>query len=264
MARGRPRGGRVVGRRCLIGGRRATHPPTPDADHAGSGLSRTSHGVSAAPYIAQSPATQVPGMDVSAWQGNVDWQTAWNNGAKFAYVKATEGTGYVSPNFAQQYNGSYNVGMIRASYHFARPDVSGGAAQADYFVSHGGGWSGDGKTLPGMLDIEWNPYGADCYGQSYGSMVAWIKAFSDEYHARTTRWPMIYTATSWWSECTGNTGDFSSTNPLALANYNGSPGPMPFNWGFQTIWQSADHGTFPGDQDWFNGPYTQLQKLATG
>jgi len=39
----------------------------------------------------------IPGMDVSGYQGNVNWTAAWNNGARFAYVKATEGTGYTNP-----------------------------------------------------------------------------------------------------------------------------------------------------------------------
>ena len=217
--------------------------------------------VAAAPAGA---AGSVYGVDVSGHQGNVDWQTAWNNGARFAYVKATEGTGYTNPYFAQQYNGSYNVGMIRGSYHFALPNESSGATQADYFVAHGGGWSGDGKTLPGALDIEWNPYGATCYGLSQSGMVGWIKSFSDEYHARTSRWPVIYTATSWWSQCTGNLGDFTSTNPLWVARYNTSAGTLPFAWGVYTIWQYADSGTFPGDQDVFNGAYDRLQALANG
>ena len=42
-------------------------------------------------------------------------------GVRFAYVKATEGRTYRNPYFAQQYNGSYNVGMIRGAYHFALP-----------------------------------------------------------------------------------------------------------------------------------------------
>src|SRR5215469_4332763 len=119
----------------------------------------------------------LPGMDVSSYQGNVNWSAAYNHGARFAYVKATEGTYYTNPYFAQQYNGSYNVGMIRGSYHFAIPNNSGGGAQADYFVNHGGGWSKDGKTLPGALDIEYNPYGATCYGLSASGMVAWIGDF---------------------------------------------------------------------------------------
>jgi GH25 family lysozyme M1 (1,4-beta-N-acetylmuramidase) len=47
-----------------------------------------------------SAATSVKGMDVSGYQGNVNWPAAWNNGARFAYVKATEGTGYTNPYFA--------------------------------------------------------------------------------------------------------------------------------------------------------------------
>lgn len=209
-------------------------------------------------------AAQTPGLDVSGWQGNVNWSAVAANGARFAYVKATESTSYVNPYFGQQYDGSYSVGLIRGAYHYAIPNASSGAAQADYFVAHGGGWSPDGRTLPGLLDMEWNPYGAACYGLSAAGMVNWILSFSDRYQALTGRWPVIYTATSWWSQCTGNAGDFSSTNPLMLANYNGSPGPMPYNWGFQTIWQWADHGTFPGDQNLFNGDFSRVQALANG
>ena len=115
-------------------------------------------------------ATITKGLDVSGFQGNVNWTAQWNAGARFAYVKATEGTYYTNPSFAQQYNGSYNIGMIRGSYHFARPDTTTGATQANYFVAHGGGWSKDGKTLPGALDIEYNPYGAECYGLSQSAM----------------------------------------------------------------------------------------------
>lgn len=212
-----------------------------------------------------SAASVVHGMDVSGYQGNVNWSGAYANGARFAYVKATEGTGYTNPYFAQQYNGSYNVGMIRGSYHFARPNLSAGSTQADYFVNHGGGWSRDGKTLPGALDIEWNPYaGGTCYGLSASGMVSWIRSFSNEYHARTGVYPVIYTATSWWSECTGNTGSFSSTNPLWVARYNTTAGALPYNWGYYTFWQNADSGTFPGDQDQFNGAYSQLQAIANG
>lgn len=210
------------------------------------------------------PLTTVSGMDVSSYQGNVDWPGAYANGARFAYVKATEGTDYTNPYFAQQYNGSYNVGMIRGAYHFATPNTSSGATQADYFIAHGGGWSGDGKTLPGMLDLEWNPYGADCYGLSYTGLIDWVLSFSNEYHAKEGVWPVIYTATSYWSECTGNEGDFSSTNPLFVANYASSVGTLPYAWTVWTFWQYADSGTFPGDQDYFDGALSRLQALAAG
>ena len=83
--------------------------------------------------------------------------------------------------------------MIRGAYHFALPDSSSGAAQADYFAKNGGGWSNDGITLPGALDIEYNPYGATCYGLSASAMVDWIEDFVTSYESATGRWPLIYT-----------------------------------------------------------------------
>lgn len=62
--------------------------------------------------------------------------------------------GYKSPHFSPQYTGATKAGLIRGSYHFALPDQSTGATQANYFASNGGGWSGDGVTLPGALDLE--------------------------------------------------------------------------------------------------------------
>ncbi|MFE9424069.1 lysozyme [Kitasatospora sp. NPDC006697] len=234
-------------------------PSHPDQDFAGSTVvaheGRPAGGL--APLV-----TQTRGMDVSSYQGNVAWSTAKANGSAFAYVKATEGTGYTNPYFAQQYNGSYNSGMIRGAYHFALPNASSGATQATYFVNHGGGWSADGKTLPPALDIEYNPYGATCYGLSQSAMVSWIASFSNTVHSLTGRYPTIYTTTDWWTTCTGNNGGFGATNPLWIARYSSSVGTLPNGWSYQTFWQYADSGTFPGDQDYFNGALDRLQALA--
>ncbi|GAA4526031.1 hypothetical protein GCM10023192_07400 [Amycolatopsis samaneae] len=221
-------------------------------------------GTEAAVNLAAAGDDEIAGMDVSSHQGNVDWGAAWRNGARFAYVKATENTNYTNPFFAQQYNGSYDVGMIRGAYHFAVPNATSAVAQADYFVAHGGGWSPDGRTMPPMLDIEYNPYGPTCYGLSQPAMVSWIKAFSDRIHEKTTRWPMIYTTTDWWQTCTGNSPLFGDTHPLFIARYANSAGPLPSGWKYYTLWQYSDAGKFPGDQNVFNGPMDRLKALALG
>ena len=46
------------------------------------------------------------------------------DGVGFAYVKATEGTTFQSSEYANQYDGAYDVGILRGAYHFARPDNS--------------------------------------------------------------------------------------------------------------------------------------------
>jgi GH25 family lysozyme M1 (1,4-beta-N-acetylmuramidase) len=234
-----------------------------DADRAGSTIRAHEGGMTASTTFTTA-VSGIRGLDVSGWQGNVNWYAAWQNGARFAYVKATEGTGYTNSYFAQQYNGSYNVGMIRGAYHFARPNLSSGATQADYFVNHGGGWSRDGKTLPPMLDIEYNPYGSTCYGYSHSGMINWLWSFVNRMRYRTGRYVTIYTTTSWWTTCTGNYGGFAAYSPLFIARYTSTPGLLPAGWGFYTFWQYSDSGIFPGDQDTFNGSYDRLVALARG
>jgi GH25 family lysozyme M1 (1,4-beta-N-acetylmuramidase) len=230
----------------------------PERDYMGSTIAAHEH--TSDPGI-RPLASGLPGLDVSHYQGTINWTTVKNQGAQFAYMKATEGTTYKDPTFNANYLNSYNAGLVRGAYHFARPDTSGGAAQADYFATHGGAWSADNQTLPGMLDIEYGP-NSTCYGLSQASMRSWIASFLNEYHAKTGRWATIYTTTDWWTTCTGNYSAFAANDPLAIARYSSSAGTLPAGWSFYTFWQFADSGTFPGDQDVFNGSHDRLLALA--
>ncbi|WP_077801539.1 lysozyme [Streptomyces sp. JHA26] len=236
-------------------------PPVRGTAYMGRGV-LAHEGVQGLP--AGTRATQTEGVDVSSHQGDVAWSTLWKSGVRWAYVKATEGTSYRNPYYTQQYGGSYDVGMIRGAYHFATPDTAGGAAQADYFVDHGGGWSKDGKTLPGVLDIEYNPYGDTCYGRTASQMVDWIRAFLDRYKARTGRYAAIYTSTNWWKQCTGNYSGFGATHPLWIARYASSVGELPAGWDVHTMWQYTSTGPTVGDHDRFNGALDRVKALADG
>jgi GH25 family lysozyme M1 (1,4-beta-N-acetylmuramidase) len=239
------------------------------ARHARRGVARAAGcGVIAALAAVQpgvSPAAAAPavlGLDVSDHQPGVDWSAVASAGAQFAYIKATEGTGLVNPDFASQYDGAAQVGLIRGAYHFALPSQSSGAAQARYFVAHGGGWTADGQTLPGALDIEYNPHGAECYGLSPSAMVAWIASFAATYAALTSAWPVIYTPAGWWARCTGGYGGFAGYDPLWITGSGTAPGTLPGGWSAYTIWQTSSAGPFPGDQDIFNGSSSQLLQFA--
>jgi GH25 family lysozyme M1 (1,4-beta-N-acetylmuramidase) len=242
-----------------------TNPIThPERDWMGSQIAKHEGASRDDKMVIKLASTQTPGLDVSAWEGtSIDWNGLYAQGARFAYVKSTEGTSYFSPDFWNQYGGAYYAGIIHAAYHFALPNASAGYVQADYLLNHGGRWSPDGMTLPAGLDMEWNPYsGGDCYGLSQSQMVNWIWSFIDEYYASEGVYPVIYTGKTWWTECTGNLGNFASYTPLWIASRTGSPGAMPTNWGYQTIWQWAFDGQFPGDQDVFNGDESALDSFA--
>ncbi|WP_369044861.1 GH25 family lysozyme [Sinomonas sp. P10A9] len=224
------------------------------------------------------PSWGVAGVDVSSWQASngtdtVDWPALWNQGARFAYVKATEGNYYTSASWGQQYGNSQNAGMLRGSYHFAIPNWSSGADQATYFAHNGGGWSPDGITMPPALDIEYNPYagrtingvymGNTCYSLSADQMVQWISDFSNTMVSLTGRRPVIYSTTDWWSSCTGNSAALSN-NPLWIAAYNTSgPGTLPASWSNFSIWQYSSDGPFAGDSNVWNGDFPGLQRFAT-
>jgi len=240
----------------------------PEQDYAGVQIrkyeSPPSTNVDAHAVMAQAKDQQTLGNDVSSFQSKVDWPTMSHGGGKFSYIKATEGVNYTNPYFDQQSGGSHQAGLWHGAYHFALPDVSNGIVQANFFVDHGGKWVRDGKTLPPALDMEYNPYGDVCYKLSATDMVNWVKAFSDQVHKRTGRYPMIYTSLSWWTKCTGNNASLGKTNPLWVARYNKDIGTLPNGWAKQTIWQFADKGPFPGDQNVLNGPITALTTLANG
>jgi GH25 family lysozyme M1 (1,4-beta-N-acetylmuramidase) len=205
----------------------------------------------------------VLGIDVASYQKNVTWASYKNQKRVFAYVKATEGTSYRNPYFASQYGGAAKAGIIRGAYHFASPSGKSGKTQAAYFVKYGGAWKADGQTLPGVLDIEYNPYrGGTCYGLSKTAMVKWISAFLTEYKRLTKRDAVIYTTADWWKRCTGNTTRFNQTNPLWVARYGtGTPGTLPGKWPFYTFWQYSSN---PIDQNKFSASYARLQVLARG
>ncbi|MEU5363471.1 GH25 family lysozyme [Streptomyces sp. NPDC005925] len=203
------------------------------------------------------------GVDVSHYQGSINWSAARNAGIEFAWIKATEGTSYKDPTFNTNYLNAYNAGVIRGAYHFARPDASSGAAQANWFASNGGAWSRDNLTLPGVLDIE-----GTCYGKSQASMQSWILDFYNTYKARTGRDMVIYTSPSWWNSCTGGWSGMSAKSPLWVAHWTSAASPsIPSGFPYWTIWQYTSTGSVSGisgnvDRDRFNGDRSRLLALA--
>ncbi|WP_430393205.1 GH25 family lysozyme [Actinacidiphila reveromycinica] len=213
--------------------------------------------------LASPNVTYPAGIDVSHYQGSINWSSVKAAGIQFAYIKATEGTTYTDPNFSANYLNAYNAKVIRGAYHFAHPDLSSGAAQATYFAAHGGAWSADNLTLPGMLDLE-----GGCYGKTAAAMQSWILDFYNTYKAKTSRDVVIYTSASWWNTCTGGWSGMSAKSPLWVAHWTTAASPtIPSGFPFWTFWQYTDAGAVSGvsgavDRDRFSGSSARLLALA--
>ena len=203
----------------------------------------------------------VLGVDVSSYQREVVWSTWTARNRQFAYIKATEGTTYRSRYFLSQYRSAKRAGLVRGAYHFASPNGKPGSVQARYFVANGGRWTADGKTLPGVLDVEYNPYGPTCYGLTPKKMLSWITSFTDEYKRLTGKDAVIYTTADWWKQCTGDSNRYAKTNPLWIARYGTTtPGTLPKGYTYATFWQ---YSSVPIDQDVFGSRLARLKVLAT-
>lgn len=197
-------------------------------------------------------AAGIRGQDVSSHQGEVDWAAQAAAGSRFAWCKATEGTGYRNPFFAQQYNGSFEAGLAHGAYHFARPDGRDPVGEANFFIDNGGGWSDDGRTLPALLDLEGYHNLPPNYGLSPAELRDWIQRFCDRYVERVGRAPIIYTGYYWYKD---NVGEWAPEGvPLHIAAYQEkAPTLLPKPWTAWDVWQFADKGPFAGDSNVFHG-----------
>ncbi|OLF11124.1 hypothetical protein BLA60_14110 [Actinophytocola xinjiangensis] len=219
-------------------------------------------------------AADVQGIDVARHQhpggAAIDWGQVAGAGYRFVGIKASEGDYYTNPHHAGDQTGASGAGLYTFSYHFAIPNVTGGAAQADFLLDRAN-YRQDGRTLPPALDVEANPYvdddGTDhCYGLTPAQMVTWIRDFVDQVKRRTGTDAIIYTAASWWRDCTGGSAAFAS-HPLWVASYAPTP-TMPAGWPDYTLWQYTATGTVPGidantDLNYVRGGEATLDALAT-
>ncbi|WP_345632075.1 GH25 family lysozyme [Rugosimonospora acidiphila] len=248
-------------RAAVVGGGGWAHAGSPPGATPSAGGAARASGPAATP-----PGYTVAGIDVSSNDHSggqtIDWAGQAAAGVRFAYVKATEGSDYLNPYFASDYQAAKNQGLYVGAYDYARPDSDDPVEQADYFLANAQ-WANDGQTLVPLLDIEW-PYAAiglpDCWGLTPTQISSWIASWVNEVQAKIGRAPMIYTSTGWWNPCTGN--DASSANlPLDIAGYSASPPTLPAGWNQFALWQYAD-SPWPGDKDVFNGTLAGLAALA--
>ncbi len=115
----------------------------------------------------------------------MQWRTEVAAGSQFVYVKATEGTTYVNPNFVADYTAARAAHRYVGAYVYARPDLADPIGQAEHFLRHAR-FTRDAQTLVPFVDLEW-PYGGvrtdDCHNLNPGQLRAWIRAFVDRIEA---------------------------------------------------------------------------------
>lgn len=141
-----------------------------------------------------SQAFPVRGVDVSHYQGTIDWNELQSQGLMFAYIKATEGSSYIDSAFQTNWENAGHSGLRAGAYHFFSFESSG-LNQAASFIRT---VSRVDNMLPPAIDIE--PYGQyktiKDNAEALSEIREWLNAIEAEYDLR----PVIYTTEAFYRD----------------------------------------------------------------
>lgn len=181
-------------------------------------------------YLAK--AQSILGIDVSKWQGDVNWELVYAQGKVFAYVKATEGMTYTDPYFTKNIEEGIQSGVIMGAYHFARPDNNTAIEDATNFLNQAKICIGN-NFLPPVLDLE-NPNSTTDITTIFTSseLSNWIIQWCEKIEIETGVRPIIYT-NSYIAKYLENK---ISQYGLWIAKPGTSPSTPPNNLGIWDDW----------------------------
>jgi lysozyme len=210
------------------------------------------------------PAESVTGVDVSQWQGNIDWAKL-SAKAKFVFMRCAYGT-YPDRMIQTNWPAAKVAGLARGAYLYYYPSVDAGR-QARAVIEALGGDYGE---LPLVVDIEEpnipRPWPA--------TMVADLKWCLDILERFSGRKPIIYTATWYWDPYLGDVawaGEYSLWVAQYVKDWTPETRPsLPKAWQSYSFWQYSSTGAGGDygaesvniDLDIFNGSFDQLPRQA--
>jgi lysozyme len=214
------------------------------------------------PGVSRARSLPVQGIDISRYQGRIDFHTAGGAGTRFVYMKATEGADYLDPNFRFNWEAARQAGMPRGAYHFMAW-CSLARDQAEWFKKN---VPADADALPPVLDLEWN-HSSSCKAKfSKEDMIEKIEVMLAAMEEHTGKIPIIYTDISFHRDVLSglhfDTGFWLRSVAAEPAHrYSGRD---------YTFWQWTQTGTMPGirgevDRNSFYGTESEwVRFLLTG
>ncbi len=232
---------------CLIGDSRAHEPAAP--------TTRPAAAPDAMPVAAHTatPAAEIGGVDLSKWQGDVDFAQIKAAGKRYVFVKVSQGAGGVDPDYVRNLADARKAGLYVGSYHFYTTDQTA-QSQFDNITTHLDLKPGD---LPLVVDIE------ILSKNTLPDLAAELKTFLDLIGKKYGIKPIVYSGENFANEHLKGFADY----PLWLAEYTNAQQPkLPLDWQRWTFWQHTQDGRVAGvngavDLDRFNGSEEQLKDL---
>jgi lysozyme len=190
------------------------------------------------------------GIDVSHWEGKIDWQIAAPV-IGFAYYKCTDGIRYVDDQFLNNQRGCDEVGLPHAPYHYFQPSLDP-TTQAEHFIHTAG--------------KHYNKFIVDVEARERDPKItSKLFTFLDRVEQLTGSRPAIYSSPGYWNDFIKPQPAWVGAYELIVAHYTAAHAPiLPIGWKQYAIWQFSDFWDFPGsdeqaDANWFNGSLEQCR-----
>ena len=202
-------------------------------------------------------ASTVLGIDVSYYQGVVNWPKVKAAGVGFAVIRVADGANFKDPKFATNWAGTQAAGIIRGGYQFFRPEQDP-MAQAKIMIDAIGTYQ-DGD-LPPTIDVEISD------GIAPAKLAANLGIYIDAIEDGLGVEPIVYTGSYFWRDNVGAPTTWSDA-PMWIAAY-GPTCPTILNaWTNWQFWQYSGSGTMAGvasavDLDHFNGTLEDLNTFV--
>ncbi|HZE86424.1 MAG TPA: GH25 family lysozyme [Puia sp.] len=202
--------------------------------------------------------TEVAGIDVSHWDGRINWQEVSSEGIRFVYIKATEGLSFKDPSFDSNWEGVGKTSMYKGAYHYFLPGLTTArqVTQAQNFIKAVRDLKeGD---LPPMIDFEDDP------AITAEALQARLFAFIREIEACFRVRPLIYTSKALYSKYLSWHNSFADYE-VWIADYSYER-PELCDKKNMRIWQFTDRAKVKGisqyvDMDIFYTTSEDLKKL---
>ena len=200
----------------------------------------------------------IHGIDVSKFQGDIDWSAVANSGVKFAWIKATEGGDHADDRFQANWAAAKEAGVPRGAYHFVywcRPPLE----EMAWFEQNA---PVEADALPPVLDVEATPTSKTCHRHlTQDAAIADMRVMLQEMERHYGKRPIIYTTVDFY-EAILTDGAFTEY-PIWVRSTKHHPS-VRYGSRAWRFWQYQSDGSIPGiggkvDRDAFAGTREQWE-----
>jgi lysozyme len=207
------------------------------------------------PDEGPAPIMRAEGVDVSKWQGVIDWNKMASR-ADFSFIRSSYGLTQ-DQKYQQNITGASSNGVYEGIYHYFMNNILP-ESQAQYFATF---YNND-HALPPAVDIE-DPKNIP------SDLRNRVWRFLQSYEGITDVRPMIYTSPGYWNAWIGNT-EWAKDYELWVAHWGAVRPTIPAGFTDWTFWQytnkgyAADYGASSSwiDLDFFNGTNEELDEYV--